>query len=279
MIAGLRAERRRARPGCCCGSSPPGSRPRCSTPSVSMAVSSFTTRRAAAAVGVVLVLFVPAIAARSVIESAGAPDALDLLSLPFVASELSYRIFGEDAADGEPIEQVSTWLVAAGLLAWIARRRGRVLAPLPANRGVPMTEPRRRRRGRVEVVRRARRGLGRQLRDRPRRDRAARPERRRQVDDAADALRARPALQGHGPRARPRPAHRRRRHPLDRPRAAAGERLRVAHGASEFLRLSATLHGLRGSRRRRERPPSRRSGSTRPTRAGCRRTRRACGSA
>ena len=88
--------------------------------SVSMAVSSFTTRRAAAAVAVVLLLFVPAIAARSVIESAGAPNALDLLSIPFVASELSYRIFGEAAAAGEPIEQVSTWLVAAGLAGWTA---------------------------------------------------------------------------------------------------------------------------------------------------------------
>jgi ABC-2 type transport system permease protein len=87
---------------------------------ISMAVSSFTTRRAAAAVGVVLVLFVPAIAARSVIESAGAPDELDLVSLPFVASELSYRIFGEDTDAGEPIEQVATSLLAVAFLAWTA---------------------------------------------------------------------------------------------------------------------------------------------------------------
>lgn len=86
--------------------------------SVSMAVSSFTTRRAAAAVAVVLLLFVPAILARSAIESTGAPDALDLLSLPFVASELSYRIFGEAVSDGAPVESLSTWLVAAGLAAW-----------------------------------------------------------------------------------------------------------------------------------------------------------------
>jgi ABC-2 type transport system permease protein len=88
--------------------------------SVSMAVASFTTRRAVAAVAVVLLLLVPVIVARSAIESAGAPDALDLLSVPFVASELSYRIFGEAQTDGEPIGRLSTWLVAAGLLAWTA---------------------------------------------------------------------------------------------------------------------------------------------------------------
>lgn len=86
--------------------------------SVSMAVSSFTTRRAAAAVSVVLLLLVPVIVARSAIDSVGAPDELDLLSLPFVVSELSYRILGETATEGAPIEDLATWLVAAGLAAW-----------------------------------------------------------------------------------------------------------------------------------------------------------------
>jgi len=88
--------------------------------SVSMAVSSFTTRRAAAAVALVLLLFVPAIVVRSAIESTGAPNALDLLSIPFVASELSYRILGELPTDDAPIEELSTWLVVAGLAAWVA---------------------------------------------------------------------------------------------------------------------------------------------------------------
>jgi ABC-2 type transport system permease protein len=88
--------------------------------SVSMAVSSFTTRRAAAAVVVVLLLFVSTIVARTAIESGGAPDALDLLGLPFVASELSYRIFDEQHFEGVPIERLSTWAIAAGLLAWTA---------------------------------------------------------------------------------------------------------------------------------------------------------------
>jgi ABC-2 type transport system permease protein len=86
--------------------------------SVSMAVASFTTRRAVAAVAVVLLLLVPAIVARSAIESADAPDALDLLSAPFVASELSYRIFGEAQTGEEPIGRLSTGLVAGGLVAW-----------------------------------------------------------------------------------------------------------------------------------------------------------------
>lgn len=87
---------------------------------VSTAVSSFTTRRAAAAVAVVLLLLVPVTVARTAIDSAGAPDELDLVSLPFVASELSYRIFGEAATDNAPVEDLSTWLVAAALAGWTA---------------------------------------------------------------------------------------------------------------------------------------------------------------
>ena len=100
--------------------------------SLSMAVSSLTTRRAAAAVGVVLLLFVPVSVVRSAIDSAGAPDELDLLSFPFVAGELAYRIFGETPDDDEPITQLSTGLVAVGLgaailagalLCWLRYRR------------------------------------------------------------------------------------------------------------------------------------------------------------
>lgn len=99
---------------------------------MSMAVSSFTTRRAAAAVGVVLLLFVPASVVRAAIESAGAPDELDLLSFPFVASNLAYRIFGEMPEDSEPVAELSTWIVAGGvgaailagaLICWLRYRR------------------------------------------------------------------------------------------------------------------------------------------------------------
>jgi ABC-2 type transport system permease protein len=99
---------------------------------LSMAVSSFTTRRAVAAVGVVLLIFVPSTVARSAIESAGAPNELDLVSSPFVAAELAYRIFGEAPDDVEPVTELSTWLVAGGvgaaivagaLVCWLRYRR------------------------------------------------------------------------------------------------------------------------------------------------------------
>jgi ABC-2 type transport system permease protein len=99
---------------------------------LSMAVSSFTTRRAAAAVGVVLLLFVPASIVRAAIESADAPKELDLFSSPLVVAELAYRIFGERGDPDDPVATLSTWLVAAGvgaailagaLACWLRYRR------------------------------------------------------------------------------------------------------------------------------------------------------------
>jgi ABC-2 type transport system permease protein len=87
--------------------------------SLSMAVSSLTTRRAAAAIGVVLLLFVPPAVVRSAIEDGGAPKALDLLSFPFVASDLAFRIFGEQPEGNAPVEALATWVVAGGLCAAI----------------------------------------------------------------------------------------------------------------------------------------------------------------
>jgi ABC-2 type transport system permease protein len=99
---------------------------------LSMAVSSFTSRRAAAAVGVVLLLFFPASIVRPAIESADAPKELDLLSSPFVVFELAYRIFGETPDEADPVTELSTWLVAGGvgaailagaLVCWLRYRR------------------------------------------------------------------------------------------------------------------------------------------------------------
>jgi ABC-2 type transport system permease protein len=88
---------------------------------LSLAVSSFTTRRAAAAVGTILLLFVPLFVARSAVESADAPAELDLVSFQFLASELSHRIFGEvSEEDGQPISELATWVVASGLFGWSA---------------------------------------------------------------------------------------------------------------------------------------------------------------
>jgi ABC-2 type transport system permease protein len=88
--------------------------------SLSMAVSSFTTRRAAAAVGVILLIFVPTSVIRAAIDSADAPDELDLANTPFAVSELAYRIFGETPSDPEPIANVATWLIAVGVAAAVA---------------------------------------------------------------------------------------------------------------------------------------------------------------
>jgi ABC-2 type transport system permease protein len=84
--------------------------------SLSLAVSSFTTRRAAAAVATILLLLVPTIVVRTAIESADAPNGLDLFSFPLVAAELSYRIFGEKPEESEPIQELATGAVAGGLL-------------------------------------------------------------------------------------------------------------------------------------------------------------------
>jgi ABC-2 type transport system permease protein len=85
----------------------------------SMAVSSFTTRRAAAAIGVVLAFSVPVTVVRTAIDSAGAPEELDLFSAAFVAGDLAYRIFGETPEDDAPVQELSTWLVSGGLAAAI----------------------------------------------------------------------------------------------------------------------------------------------------------------
>jgi ABC-2 type transport system permease protein len=87
--------------------------------SLSLAVSSFATRRAAAAVAIVLLLLVPPIFSGTAVESAGAPDELDLVSAPFVAAELSNRIFEETSEDGPPVTEVSTWLIASALAAMV----------------------------------------------------------------------------------------------------------------------------------------------------------------
>ena len=87
--------------------------------SLSMAVSSFTTRRAAAAVAFILLVFVPPIVSGSAVESADAPDELDLISFAFIPPELSYRIFDEVAEDGPPITEVSTGLIAAAWVVWV----------------------------------------------------------------------------------------------------------------------------------------------------------------
>ena len=90
---------------------------------VSMAVSSFTTRRAVAAVVTALILIVPGIVVDVVVQDSGAPDALSVLQ-PGVGSELAWRVFGEAHSADElahvPIARVSTLPVTVAVAGWIA---------------------------------------------------------------------------------------------------------------------------------------------------------------
>lgn len=89
---------------------------------VAMGVSSLTTRRAAAAVAIALLLIVPNIAVTVLVQEAEAPDELAVLQ-PAVAEELAWRIFDESHAAEEivnsPVARLSTWLVVAGAAGWI----------------------------------------------------------------------------------------------------------------------------------------------------------------
>jgi ABC-2 type transport system permease protein len=93
---------------------------------VSLGVSSLTTRRSVAAVATVLTLLVPTLVVAAAVESGGAPDEVALAS-PSVSTEFAWRVFGDHrdpAEDGPPISHVSTGLVVAGLLGWIALGAG-----------------------------------------------------------------------------------------------------------------------------------------------------------
>lgn len=88
---------------------------------LAMGVSSFATRRAAAAVAIALLLIVPNIVVSVLVQDAGAPDELALLQ-PGVSDEFAWRVFGEDhsAQDlaQEPLARLSTPLVVAALVVW-----------------------------------------------------------------------------------------------------------------------------------------------------------------
>ena len=143
---------------------------------LSLATASFTTRRAVAAVAVMLLLLVPDIAVRAAIES-GAPDALSLLGMPAVVYELSYRIFGEAKPGDTPITRVSTELVLAGFFMWTGLSAAVCWLRYRRIEAFDECSAPRRCRGRFEVVRFTRRRVRRQLRDRCGRNRAARAER------------------------------------------------------------------------------------------------------
>ncbi len=90
---------------------------------VALAASSLTTRRAVAAVAIVLVLYVPQIVTSLAVEERGAPAALALASRS-VATEFAWRVYGEVRDPGEsslpPLVSVSTPFVVLGFAGWIA---------------------------------------------------------------------------------------------------------------------------------------------------------------
>jgi ABC-type transport system involved in multi-copper enzyme maturation permease subunit len=86
---------------------------------VSLGVSSLTPRKGVAAISVVLVLFVPSIAAGVAVDSAGAPEELGLLSAAAVGAELPVRIFAEESEQEGDVREVATWVLTCGWLAWV----------------------------------------------------------------------------------------------------------------------------------------------------------------
>ena len=148
MLARVRARRlgavasARSR-SCCCASSPPGSRRRCSTrpcrwPSRASRPAGRPPRWASCSR-----CSCRSASSRPAIESTGAPDELDLLSFPFVASDLSYRIFGEQPDDDAPVEELATWVVAGGLGAAIVAGASSAGSGTAASRrsGEPRSSP------------------------------------------------------------------------------------------------------------------------------------------
>jgi hypothetical protein len=87
---------------------------------VSLGVASLTSRKGVAAIGFVLVLFVPGVIAEVTIESGDAPDALAVAGLAGVTLEYAQRLFGDSSPPRDALGRISTAVVVAGLAAWTA---------------------------------------------------------------------------------------------------------------------------------------------------------------
>jgi ABC-2 type transport system permease protein len=85
--------------------------------SLSLAISSLTTRRAVASAAIVIVLAASAASVESLISSGASPNlrALHLFALPF---QLVYRIYGERWDEAGRSDEISTGVLVAADLAW-----------------------------------------------------------------------------------------------------------------------------------------------------------------
>lgn len=90
--------------------------------SISLAVSAFTTRRALASVGVILILGLSSLVDATITEGNVAPEAfvLDVAALPI---ELVFRIYG-DVASTPASMGAPTWVLLLGYLGWTALALG-----------------------------------------------------------------------------------------------------------------------------------------------------------
>lgn len=85
--------------------------------SLSLAVSSVTSRRAVASAGIVILLIVSSVTSGVLIEAGGSPNLqmLDLFNMPF---QLVYRIYGERVSNADRFDEISTTLLVVANVGW-----------------------------------------------------------------------------------------------------------------------------------------------------------------
>ena len=86
---------------------------------LSLAVSSLTTRRSLASVGIFVGLLASSAVGDGLAEGADLGDSYALLNLVGLPFEAVFRIFGETNAEGPPIGDVDTWAIFATLVGLI----------------------------------------------------------------------------------------------------------------------------------------------------------------
>lgn len=87
---------------------------------LSLAVSSLTTRRSLASVGIFVGLLASSAVGDGLAEGAEVGDSYALLNLVGLPLEAVYRIFGESYVEGPPIGEVDTWAIFLTLIGLIA---------------------------------------------------------------------------------------------------------------------------------------------------------------